>query len=58
MCIRDRDGPYAPRAGYDFLVQGMGGAMSITGEPAGAPMKAGYAVADIYTCLLYTSRCV
>ena len=46
-----QDGPYAPRAGYDFLVQGMGGAMSITGEPAGAPMKAGYAVADIYTGL-------
>jgi len=44
-------GPYAPRAGYDFLVQGMGGPMSVTGEPAGAPMKAGYAVADIYTGL-------
>ena len=46
-----QDGPYAPRAGYDFLVQGMGGPMSITGEPEGAPMKAGYAVADIYTGL-------
>lgn len=44
-------GPYAPRAGYDFLVQGMGGPMSVTGEPAGAPMKAGYAVADIFTGL-------
>lgn len=44
-------GPYAPRAGYDFLVQGMGGPMSVTGEPDGAPMKAGYAVADIYTGL-------
>jgi crotonobetainyl-CoA:carnitine CoA-transferase CaiB-like acyl-CoA transferase len=44
-------GPYAPRAGYDFLVQGMGGPMSVTGEPEGAPMKAGYAVADIYTGL-------
>ncbi|PTM39218.1 CoA transferase [Bosea sp. 124] len=44
-------GPYAPRAGYDFLVQGMGGPMSVTGEPTGAPMKAGYAVADIYTGL-------
>ncbi len=44
-------GPYAPRAGYDFLVQGMGGPMSVTGEPNGAPMKAGYAVADIYTGL-------
>jgi len=47
-------GPYAPRAGYDFLVQGMGGPMSVTGEPAGAPMKAGYAVADIYTGLYAT----
>lgn len=46
-----QDGPYAPRAGYDFLVQGMGGPMSVTGEPDGAPMKAGYAVADIYTGL-------
>ncbi|RDJ24888.1 CoA transferase [Bosea caraganae] len=46
-----QDGPYAPRAGYDFLVQGMGGAMSVTGEPSGAPMKTGYAVADIYTGL-------
>lgn len=46
-----QDGPYAPRAGYDFLVQGMGGPMSVTGEPAGAPMKAGYAVADIFTGL-------
>ncbi|AMJ63154.1 CaiB/BaiF CoA transferase family protein [Bosea sp. PAMC 26642] len=44
-------GLYAPRAGYDFLVQGMGGPMSVTGEPTGAPMKAGYAVADIYTGL-------
>ena len=44
-------GPYALRAGYDFLVQGMGGPMSVTGEPGGAPMKAGYAVADIYTGL-------
>lgn len=46
-----QDGPYAPRAGYDFLVQGMGGPMSVTGEPEGAPMKAGYAVADIFTGL-------
>ena len=46
-----QDGPYATRAGYDFLVQGMGGPMSVTGEPEGAPMKAGYAVADIYTGL-------
>ncbi|CAN7313598.1 CoA transferase [Bosea sp. LjRoot90] len=50
-----QDGPYAPRAGYDFLVQGMGGPMSVTGEPDGAPMKAGYAVADIYTGLYATT---
>lgn len=50
-----QDGPYAPRAGYDFLVQGMGGPMSVTGEPGGAPMKAGYAVADIYTGLYATT---
>lgn len=47
-------GPYAPRAGYDFLVQGMGGVMSLTGEPEGAPMKAAYATADIYTGLYAT----
>jgi len=43
-------GPYAPRAGYDFLVQGMGGLMSITGEPdcepGGGPMKVGVAISD------------
>jgi crotonobetainyl-CoA:carnitine CoA-transferase CaiB-like acyl-CoA transferase len=50
-----QDGPYAPRAGYDFLVQGMGGPMSVTGEPDGPPMKAGYAVADIYTGLYATT---
>ncbi|KPF70962.1 CoA-transferase [Bosea sp. AAP35] len=47
-------GPYAPRAGYDFLVQGMGGVMALTGEPEGAPMKAAYATADIYTGLYAT----
>lgn len=40
-------GPYAARAGYDFLVQGMGGIMSLTGEPGGEPMKAGVAIADL-----------
>ncbi|MCP5978912.1 CoA transferase, partial [Klebsiella pneumoniae] len=34
-----QDGPYAPRAGYDFLVQGMGGIMDLTGEPEGEPQK-------------------
>jgi crotonobetainyl-CoA:carnitine CoA-transferase CaiB-like acyl-CoA transferase len=42
-------GPYAPRAGYDFIIQGMGGAMSLTGEPDGAPQKSGVAYADIFT---------
>ncbi|RYC33543.1 CoA transferase [Lichenibacterium minor] len=46
-----QDGPYAARAGYDFLIQGMGGAMSITGEPDGAPIKSGMAIADLFTGL-------
>lgn len=40
-------GPYATRAGYDFLIQGMGGIMSLTGDPNGEPMKVGVAVADV-----------
>ena len=44
-----QNGPYAARAGYDFIIQGMGGAMSLTGEPDGAPQKAGVAYADIFT---------
>ena len=46
-----QDGPYANRAGYDFMIQGMAGSMSITGEPDGAPMKSGVAYADIFTGL-------
>lgn len=46
-----QDGPYAHRAGYDFLIQGMGGLMSLTGEPDGEPMKVGVAFADIFTGL-------
>ncbi len=42
-------GPYAHRAGYDFIIQGMGGIMSLTGEPDGPPQKAGIAYADIFT---------
>lgn len=42
-------GPYASRAGYDFLIQGMGGIMSLTGEPSGTPMKVGVGIADIMT---------
>jgi crotonobetainyl-CoA:carnitine CoA-transferase CaiB-like acyl-CoA transferase len=44
-------GPYAPRAGYDFLIQGMGGAMHLTGTPDGPPSKSGIAIADIFTGL-------
>lgn len=44
-----QDGPYAQRAGYDFLVQGMGGLMSLTGESDGEPMKVGVALTDIFT---------
>jgi crotonobetainyl-CoA:carnitine CoA-transferase CaiB-like acyl-CoA transferase len=49
-----QDGPYAERAGYDFLVQGMGGLMSLTGTPGGEPMKVGVAFADIFTGLYAT----
>lgn len=44
-------GPYAKRAGYDFLMQGMSGLMSITGDPKGQPQKVGVAVTDIFTGL-------
>src|SRR3546814_19531754 len=50
-------GPYAPRAGYDFLIQGMGGLLSVTGEKAefgGTPQKAGVALADIMTGMYST----
>jgi crotonobetainyl-CoA:carnitine CoA-transferase CaiB-like acyl-CoA transferase len=50
-------GPYAERAGYDFLVQGLGGIMSITGEADGPPMKVGVAVADVI-CGLYAAVAV
>lgn len=46
-----QDGPYAPRAGYDFIVQGMSGIMDLTGEPDGPPQKIGVAYADILTGL-------
>lgn len=42
-------GPYASRPGYDFLIQGMGGIMSLTGEPDGQPMKVGVGIADVMT---------
>lgn len=44
-----QDGPYAHRAGYDFIIQGMAGLMSVTGEPQGQPQKVGVAVTDIFT---------
>jgi crotonobetainyl-CoA:carnitine CoA-transferase CaiB-like acyl-CoA transferase len=44
-----QDGPYAARAGYDFIIQGMGGIMDLTGPPAGEPQKIGVAFADIFT---------
>jgi formyl-CoA transferase len=48
-----QDGPYAERAGYDFIIQGMGGMMSVTGHPDGEPgggaMRAGVAIADLFT---------
>ncbi|ONF97393.1 CaiB/BaiF CoA transferase family protein [Sphingomonas jeddahensis] len=49
-----QDGPYAHRSGYDFIIQGMGGIMSLTGEPDGAPQKIGVAFADIMTGLYAT----
>lgn len=42
-------GPYAHRAGYDFIIQGMAGLMSVTGEPGGQPQKVGVAVTDVFT---------
>ncbi|TCP58507.1 crotonobetainyl-CoA:carnitine CoA-transferase CaiB-like acyl-CoA transferase [Rhodovulum bhavnagarense] len=46
-----QDGPYAARAGYDYLIQGMSGLMSVTGTPEGEPMKVGVAVTDIVSGL-------
>jgi crotonobetainyl-CoA:carnitine CoA-transferase CaiB-like acyl-CoA transferase len=53
-----QDGPYADRAGYDYIIQGMGGLMSVTGlpdgEPGGGPLRVGVAVVDLFTGL-YTA---
>ncbi len=46
-----QEGPYAALPGYDFIAQAMGGMMSLTGEPDGAPVKTGVALADIMTGL-------
>ena len=47
-------GPYAPRAGYDLLAQGIGGIMSVTGEPDRPPMKVGVGIADVM-CGMYAT---
>ncbi|HEU5482771.1 MAG TPA: CaiB/BaiF CoA-transferase family protein [Sphingomicrobium sp.] len=56
-----QDGPYANRAGYDYIIQAMGGLMSITGRPdadsGGGPMRVGVAVADLFTGL-YTAAAI
>ncbi len=46
-----QDGPYAARAGYDFMIQGLGGIMDLTGDPAGEPQKIGVAHVDLFTGL-------
>jgi len=48
-------GPYAHRAGYDYIIQGMSGLMSITGDPDGQPQRVGVAVTDIVTGLYSVS---
>ena len=54
-----QDGPYRDRPGYDFMVQGLGGLMSVTGErddlPGGGPQKVGVAVSDLLTGMYATS---
>ena len=50
-------GPYADQAGYDYLAQGQGGIMSITGEPDGAPIKVGIGISDV-VCGLYAAVAV
>ena len=50
-------GPYAARAGYDYLAQGMGGIMSLTGEPDGEPIKVGIGIADIM-CGMYAASAI
>ena len=56
-----QDGPYASRAGYDYIIQAMGGLMSLTGlsdgEPGGGPVRVGVAVADLFTGM-YTANAI
>jgi hypothetical protein len=55
-----QDGPYKERAGYDYIIQGMSGLMSITGQPDGAPggepMRVGVAVVDLFIAMLVPGR--
>ena len=44
-----QDGPYAQKGGYDFLIQAMGGLMSVTGDADGPPMKVGVPIVDLFT---------
>ncbi|MCM2327930.1 MAG: CoA transferase [Lysobacter sp.] len=57
-----QDGPYRDRPGYDFMIQGLGGLMSVTGErddlPGGGPQKVGVAVADLFTGMYAASAIV
>ena len=48
-------GPYASRAGYDFIIQGMSGLMSVTGAPDGQPQKSGVAITDLFTGVYATT---
>lgn len=50
-----QDGPYAHRAGYDYIIQGMSGLMSITGNADGQPLRVGVAVTDIFTGVYATT---
>lgn len=49
-----QNGPYAARAGYDFMIQALGGGMSVTGTADGEPLRTGYAIADIFSGLYAT----
>ena len=51
------DGPRAAEPGYDFVIQGMSGLMALTGEPEGAPMKAGVSISDL-TCGIYSANAI
>lgn len=52
-----QDGPYANRGGYDFMAQGLGGIMSLTGDPDGEPTKVGVGIADVM-CGMYASSAI